>query len=152
MFTTDKIGDTMKAAISRTTPKSGSARGTAGSSVMARSYTTEKLAGYLRSFYTDDNRETGWNNLVSLNIGMPHVLNELSGPQSWLKRCLHGRRQRDQDRSRRRQRRPSLLPTWLPSSTIPRRRTARRSITTSSKPSPAPVRGAMNAQQYDAGG
>jgi len=81
MFTTDKIGDTMKAAIKPNDAKEWFGAVPPDLSVMARSYTTEKLAGYLRSFYTDDNRETGWNNLVSPNIGMPHVLNELSGPQ-----------------------------------------------------------------------
>lgn len=81
MFTTDKIGDTMKAAIKPNDAKEWFGAVPPDLSVMARSYTTEKLAGYLRSFYADDNRETGWNNLVSPNIGMPHVLNELSGPQ-----------------------------------------------------------------------
>lgn len=81
MFTTDKIGDTMKAAIKPNDAKEWFGAVPPDLSVMARSYTTEKLAGYLRSFYADDNRETGWNNLVSPNIGMPHVLNELSGLQ-----------------------------------------------------------------------
>lgn len=36
---------------------------------------------YLRSFYRDDTRPTGWNNVVFENVGMPHVLWELQGEQ-----------------------------------------------------------------------
>ena len=79
MFTTDKIGDTMKVAINPKDAKEWFGAAPPDLSVMARSYTTEKLAGYLRSFYEDDKRDTGWNNLVSPNIGMPHVLHELAG-------------------------------------------------------------------------
>ncbi|TAG48106.1 MAG: cytochrome c1 [Betaproteobacteria bacterium] len=79
MFTTDKIGDTMKAAISPKDAKEWFGAVPPDLSVMARSYTTERLGAYLRGFYKDDTREIGWNNLVSPNIGMPHVLHELSG-------------------------------------------------------------------------
>jgi ubiquinol-cytochrome c reductase cytochrome c1 subunit len=79
MFTTDKIGDTMKAAISPKDAKEWFGAVPPDLSVMARSYTTERLGAYLRGFYKDDKRETGWNNLISPNIGMPHVLHELSG-------------------------------------------------------------------------
>jgi ubiquinol-cytochrome c reductase cytochrome c1 subunit len=37
------------------------------------------LYTYLRTFYKDDTRPTGWNNLVFPNVGMPHVLWELQG-------------------------------------------------------------------------
>lgn len=90
MFTTDKIGDTMKAAISLKDAKEWFGNPPPDLSVMARSYSAaavtgssdspaEVLAAYLRGFYQDDSRETGWNNIVSPNIGMPHVLHELSG-------------------------------------------------------------------------
>ncbi len=32
-------------------------------------------------FYRDDNRPTGWNNVVFENVGMPHILWELQGQQ-----------------------------------------------------------------------
>ena len=79
MFTTDKIGDTMKASMNPKDAKEWFGAAPPDLSVMARSYSTEKLGAYLRGFYQDDKRDTGWNNLVSPNIGMPHVLHELSG-------------------------------------------------------------------------
>jgi ubiquinol-cytochrome c reductase cytochrome c1 subunit len=82
MFTTDKIGDTMKAAINPKDAKDWFGAVPPDLSVMARSYTSERLAAYMRAFYRDDSRETGWNNLISPNIGMPHVLGELSGTQT----------------------------------------------------------------------
>jgi ubiquinol-cytochrome c reductase cytochrome c1 subunit len=37
------------------------------------------LYNYLIGFYRDDHTATGWNNIVFPNVGMPHVLWELSG-------------------------------------------------------------------------
>jgi ubiquinol-cytochrome c reductase cytochrome c1 subunit len=37
------------------------------------------LYTFLRTFYRDDTRPTGWNNLAFPNVGMPHVLWELQG-------------------------------------------------------------------------
>ena len=37
------------------------------------------LYTYLRTYYRDDSKATGWNNLAFPNIGMPHVLWELQG-------------------------------------------------------------------------
>ncbi|WHZ12603.1 MAG: Ubiquinol-cytochrome C reductase, cytochrome C1 subunit [Burkholderiaceae bacterium] len=37
------------------------------------------LYTYLRSFYRDDSKATGWNNLVFPNVAMPNVLWELQG-------------------------------------------------------------------------
>ena len=90
MFTTDKLGDTMKSAMTAKDAKEWFGAIPPDLSVMARSYTAaaiegssdsppDVLAAYLRGFYQDDTRETGWNNMVSPNIGMPHVLTELAG-------------------------------------------------------------------------
>ncbi len=90
MFTGDKLGDTMKSAMNPKDAKEWFGAAPPDLSVMARSYSsavisgssdapTDVLAAYLRGFYRDDTRDTGWNNLVSPNIGMPHVLQELSG-------------------------------------------------------------------------
>jgi ubiquinol-cytochrome c reductase cytochrome c1 subunit len=37
------------------------------------------LYTYLRSYYRDPSKATGWNNLAFPNVGMPHVLWELQG-------------------------------------------------------------------------
>jgi ubiquinol-cytochrome c reductase cytochrome c1 subunit len=37
------------------------------------------LYTYLRSYYRDDTKATGWNNLAYPNVGMPHVLWQLQG-------------------------------------------------------------------------
>jgi ubiquinol-cytochrome c reductase cytochrome c1 subunit len=36
---------------------------------------------YLRTYYRDDTKATGWNNAAFPNVGMPHVLWELQGQQ-----------------------------------------------------------------------
>lgn len=82
MFTTDKIGETMKVAINPKDAKEWFGAVPPDLSVISRSYTSERLAAYMRAFYRDDTRDTGWNNLISPNIGMPHVLTELSGTQT----------------------------------------------------------------------
>ena len=56
-------------------------------SVIARSRAGSQGSGadylytYMRTFYRDETRPTGWNNLVFPAVGMPHVLWELQGEQ-----------------------------------------------------------------------
>ena len=40
------------------------------------------LYTYLRSYYRDDTKPTGWNNLVFPSVSMPHVLWELQGQRA----------------------------------------------------------------------
>ena len=40
------------------------------------------LYTYLRSYYRDDTKATGWNNLAFPSVGMPHVLWELQGQRN----------------------------------------------------------------------
>ena len=47
------------------------------------------LYTYMRTFYRDDTRPTGWNNLAFPNVGMPHALWQLQGTQV-LKTESHG--------------------------------------------------------------
>jgi ubiquinol-cytochrome c reductase cytochrome c1 subunit len=51
------------------------------------------LYTYLRTYYPDPTKATGWNNLAFPNVGMPHVLWELQGerePQYETKKTEHG--------------------------------------------------------------
>jgi ubiquinol-cytochrome c reductase cytochrome c1 subunit len=82
-FTTDKIGDTMKAAISPRQAKEWF--GGNPPDLVARSRASSAGSGpdylytLLRSYYRDETKPTGWNNLVFPNIGMPNPLWELQG-------------------------------------------------------------------------
>jgi ubiquinol-cytochrome c reductase cytochrome c1 subunit len=50
------------------------------------------LYTYLRTYYRDDSKPTGWNNLAYPNVAMPHVLWELQGERKPIfeKRKEHG--------------------------------------------------------------
>lgn len=85
LFTTDKVGETMKAAIDPKQAKTWFGANPPDLTVIARSRAGAGGAGadylytYLRTYYRDDTKPTGWNNLVFPNVGMPHVLWELQG-------------------------------------------------------------------------
>jgi len=79
MFSAGKIGETMTVAMK---PKDGAAWFGAPPpdlTVIGRSRSADWLYTYLRSFYRDPDRPTGWNNLAFPNVGMPHVLYTLQG-------------------------------------------------------------------------
>ena len=89
MFTGEKIGDLMQVAARHDEQKKwfgatppdltivARARGEAGAPKAGADW----LYTYLRTFYRDDSRPTGWNNLAFEAVGMPHVLWELQGTQ-----------------------------------------------------------------------
>lgn len=81
MFTGSKPFDTMQIAM----PPKDAARwfGTTPPdlSLIARSRGTNYLYSFLRSFYIDESRPTGFNNLVKDSVAMPHVLWQLQGTQ-----------------------------------------------------------------------
>jgi ubiquinol-cytochrome c reductase cytochrome c1 subunit len=79
LFTTDKVGNTMSVALSPGDAKSWFGVAPPDLSVEARARNSEWLYTYLRSFYVDDSRPTGWNNMVFDNVSMPNVLWQLQG-------------------------------------------------------------------------
>ena len=85
VFTGQKVGDTMKVALDPKQAKSWFGGIPPDLSVISRSRAggagsgADYLYTYLRTFYRDDTRPTGWNNLVFPNVGMPNVLWELQG-------------------------------------------------------------------------
>ena len=87
MFTADKIGEPMRVAARPAEQKQWFGANPPDLSLVARARASEEGSGadwlytYLRSFYRDDQRPTGWNNTVFANVGMPHVLWELQGEQ-----------------------------------------------------------------------
>ncbi|MEC5206217.1 cytochrome c1 [Vogesella urethralis] len=81
MFTTDKIGEQMNIAMDKKDAKQWFGATPPDLSLIARSRGADYLYGYLRGFYRDDTRPTGWNNLVFDKVGMPHILWEWQGEQ-----------------------------------------------------------------------
>jgi len=79
LFTTDKVGNTMSIAMRPDDAKAWFGVTPPDLSVEARARSADWLYTYLRSFYRDDTRPTGWNNLVFPNVSMPHVLWQLQG-------------------------------------------------------------------------
>ena len=86
LFTTDKVGETMKVALDPKQAKEWFGALPPDLTVIARSRAditkgsgADYLYTYLRSYYRDPGKATGWNNLAFPNVGMPHVLWELQG-------------------------------------------------------------------------
>ena len=77
-----KVGELMKVAMNPKEAKEWFGKTPPDLSVEARARGTDWLYTYLRSFYKDDDRPTGWNNMVYPNVGMPHVLWQLQGERA----------------------------------------------------------------------
>jgi ubiquinol-cytochrome c reductase cytochrome c1 subunit len=83
MFAADKVGETMKVAMSAKDGKAWFGVPPPDLSVIARSRGADWLYTYLRTFYRDDKTTSGWNNAVYPNVAMPHVLWQLQGERGY---------------------------------------------------------------------
>ena len=87
VFAGDKVGDLMTVSLSAKDAKAWFGAQPPDLSVIARSRAGANGSGadylytYMRGFYRDETRPTGWNNVVFPNVGMPNVLWELQGEQ-----------------------------------------------------------------------
>ncbi len=99
LFTTDKVGETMKSAIDPKQAKDWFGGVPPDLTVIARSRSAvgqgsgpDYLYTLLRSYYRDDSKATGWNNLAYPNIGMPNPLWQLQGERTpvMAKKMDHG--------------------------------------------------------------
>jgi ubiquinol-cytochrome c reductase cytochrome c1 subunit len=81
IFTGGKIGSLMTVASSPADSKVWFGTVPPDLTVIARARGVDWLYTYLRSFYQDDSRPIGTNNLVFPDVGMPNVLWELQGVQ-----------------------------------------------------------------------
>ena len=85
LFATDRVGDTMKVSLDPKQAKDWFGTQPPDLSVIARSRANPGGSGadylytYLRSYYRDDTKPTGWNNLAFPDVAMPNVLWELQG-------------------------------------------------------------------------
>ena len=82
LFSADKVGETMTIAMQPKEAKAFFGAQPPDLSVISRARGDDWLYTYLRTFYRDDSRATGWNNLVFPSVGMPHVLWELQGQRA----------------------------------------------------------------------
>ena len=87
MFTAEKIGEPMRIAARPGEQKQWFGAAPPDLSLIARARSSSDGSGadwlytYLRSFYRDEQRPTGWNNTLFPSVAMPHALWELQGQQ-----------------------------------------------------------------------
>lgn len=87
ILTGAKVGDLMKNAMDPADAKQWFGAPPPDLTVIARSRSSSAGSGadwlytYLRGFYRDASRPTGWNNVVFRDVGMPHILWHLQGEQ-----------------------------------------------------------------------
>jgi ubiquinol-cytochrome c reductase cytochrome c1 subunit len=86
LFSTDKIGETMKVSMDVKNAKDWFGVVPPDLTLVARSRSdsgkgtgSDYLYTYLRTYYRDDTKPTGWNNLAYPNSAMPHVMWEWQG-------------------------------------------------------------------------
>jgi ubiquinol-cytochrome c reductase cytochrome c1 subunit len=85
LFASDKVGDLMTVSMTAKDAKVWFGAAPPDLSLIARARSSgagpgsDWLYTYLRTFYKDDTRPIGWNNMVFPNVGMPHALWELQG-------------------------------------------------------------------------
>jgi ubiquinol-cytochrome c reductase cytochrome c1 subunit len=86
IFTGAKVGEQMKVNLDAKQAKEWFGAQPPDLSVIARSRSAagqgsgaDYLYTYLRTYYRDPSKITGWNNLAFPNVGMPHVLWQLQG-------------------------------------------------------------------------
>lgn len=88
LFANDKVGDVMKATLDPRQAKDWFGANPPDLSVIARSRAGGKGTGadylytYLRSYYRDDTKATGWDNRAFPSVSMPNVLWELQGQRT----------------------------------------------------------------------
>lgn len=87
IFSEAKVGDLMSIAMRPAEGKLWFGATPPDLTLVARARASEDGSGadwlytYLRGFYRDEARPTGWNNVTFNNVGMPHALWELQGQQ-----------------------------------------------------------------------
>lgn len=96
IFGNQKVGDVMSVAMRPADSKIWFGKAPPDLSVIARARTSFEYSGpdylftFLRGFYRDASSPTGWNNVASPNIAMPHVLWERQGTrETTIERVVH---------------------------------------------------------------
>jgi ubiquinol-cytochrome c reductase cytochrome c1 subunit len=96
LFTGEKVGDLMLGSISAKDGKNWFGATPPDLSVMARAKSinagptgSDYIYTYLRTYYRDTSKATGWDNLAFPNAGMPHVLWDRQGPRELTTTVVH---------------------------------------------------------------
>ena len=96
LFTGDKVGDLMVGSVNAKDGKAWFGVPPPDLSVMARAKSqsasvtgADYIYTYLRTFYRDTSKPTGWDNLAFPSAGMPHVMWERQGPRSMTSVVTH---------------------------------------------------------------
>ena len=86
LFAAEKVGDTMKVSLDPKQATEWLAAAPPDLTLIARSRADvskgsgpDYLYTYMRTFYRDDTKATGWNNMAFPDVAMPHALWELQG-------------------------------------------------------------------------
>ncbi len=87
MFGSDKVGDLMTVAMTRKEAREWFGAAPPDLSVIARSRGADWLYTYLRSFYRDPVRPSGWNNALYENVAMPNPMWQLQGERVRVERA-----------------------------------------------------------------
>lgn len=82
MFSAEKVGETMKIAMTAKEGKAWFGVPPPDLSVISRARGADWLYTYLRTFYRDPKSAHGWNNKVFPNAAMPHALWKVQAEQS----------------------------------------------------------------------
>jgi len=95
LFTAEKVGDGMKNPMRAEDAKMWFGGPPPDLSVIARARSSHAGSGsdwlytYLRAYYRDSTRPTGWNNALFHNVGMPNVFWELQGARGVVIEDVH---------------------------------------------------------------
>ena len=96
LFTSDKIGNLMTIALTKADGKQWFGAAPPDLSVIARAKSTtmgpsgvDYVYTFLRSFYRDTSKKTGWDNALFPSVAMPHVLWQLQGPRTFTRSETH---------------------------------------------------------------
>lgn len=97
LFTTEKVGDLMTVAMRRADGTAWFGAAPPDLSVIARAKSinlgpsgVDYVYTFLRTFYRDTSKLTGWNNAVFPNTAMPNPLWTLQGPITYSSAHIHG--------------------------------------------------------------
>jgi ubiquinol-cytochrome c reductase cytochrome c1 subunit len=90
MFSGDKVGEMMNVSFSRKEARQAFGAAPPDLSVIARARGADWLYSYLRAFYRDPARPSGWNNAVFENVSMPNPLWQLQGERVRVEQAAKG--------------------------------------------------------------